>query len=82
MLGRGGSHFVTAYHEQRTILHPSLVSNTFSSEDETTESPLKAANSHLRKVVNMDLHHLAPQAIRCSLKDLVPYDLVRVQDKV
>lgn len=43
---------------------------------------MKAVNSHLRKVVNMDLHHLAPQAIRCSLKDLVPYDLVRVQDEV
>uniref|UniRef100_A0A8D3C827 RING finger protein 17 n=1 Tax=Scophthalmus maximus TaxID=52904 RepID=A0A8D3C827_SCOMX len=41
---------------------------------------LKAVNKHLRKVgeaVNVDLDHFAPQAIRCSLKDLVPYDLTK-----
>lgn len=55
---------------------------TFSSEEGTTESSLKALNNHLRKMnesVRVVLHHFSPQAIRCSLKDLVPYDLVRPQ---
>ncbi|KAL6100378.1 rnf17 [Pungitius sinensis] len=46
-------------------------------EEETPESSLKAVNDHLRKVeegVKVELGHFAPQAIRCSLKDLVPYD--------
>ncbi|XP_042350877.1 RING finger protein 17-like [Plectropomus leopardus] len=50
---------------------------TIQSNEETTESSLKAVNSHLRKVgetENVELGHYAPQAIRCSLKDLVPYD--------
>lgn len=49
------------------------------SEDGTVESLLTAVNEHLKKVdqmANVELHHFAPQAIRCSLKDLVPYDLV------
>ena len=61
-------------------VHPLLFSDTFSSEDGSAESSLKAVNNHLRKVgesVNVELSHFAPQAIRCSLKDLVPYDLVR-----
>ncbi|TMS06764.1 RING finger protein 17 [Larimichthys crocea] len=48
-------------------------------DEATTESSLKAVNNHLRKVteaMNMELGHFVPQAIRCSLKDLVPYDLV------
>ncbi|XP_040005066.1 RING finger protein 17 isoform X2 [Xiphias gladius] len=50
------------------------------SEEGTTESSLKAVNNHLRKVceaANVELGHFAPQAIRCSLKDLVPYDLTK-----
>ncbi|XP_062420866.1 RING finger protein 17 [Pungitius pungitius] len=46
-------------------------------EEETPESSLKAVNDHLRKVeeaVKVELGYFAPQAIRCSLKDLVPYD--------
>lgn len=61
-------------------VHPALFSRTFPSEEGTTESSLKAVNNHLRKVgeaANVELGHFAPQAIRCSLKDLVPYDLVR-----
>lgn len=41
---------------------------------------MKAVNDHLRKVeegVKVELRCFAPQAIRCSLKDLVPYDPVR-----
>nr|XP_046259663.1 RING finger protein 17 isoform X1 [Scatophagus argus] len=53
---------------------------TIQSMDETTESSLKALNNQLRKVsmvVNGELCHFAPQAIRCTLKDLVPYDLTK-----
>ncbi|KAM7406894.1 hypothetical protein PAMA_002879 [Pampus argenteus] len=53
---------------------------TVQSEDQTTESILKAVNNHLKKVdaaVNMELGYFVPQAIRCSLKDLVPYDLTK-----
>ncbi|XP_071337551.1 RING finger protein 17 [Trachinotus anak] len=53
---------------------------TVQSEEGTTESSLKAVNKHLRKVgeaLNVELGHFAPQAIRCSLKDLVPYDLTK-----
>ncbi|XP_027147115.1 RING finger protein 17 isoform X2 [Larimichthys crocea] len=49
-------------------------------DEATTESSLKAVNNHLRKVteaMNMELGHFVPQAIRCSLKDLVPYDLTK-----
>uniref|UniRef100_A0A3Q3MRH5 Ring finger protein 17 n=1 Tax=Mastacembelus armatus TaxID=205130 RepID=A0A3Q3MRH5_9TELE len=45
--------------------------------DETTESSLKMLNNHLRKVdgeVRVELSHFSPQAIRCSLKDLVPHN--------
>ncbi|XP_040057950.2 RING finger protein 17 isoform X1 [Gasterosteus aculeatus] len=45
--------------------------------EETAASSLKAVNDHLRKVeegVKVELRCFAPQAIRCSLKDLVPYD--------
>ncbi|XP_070770407.1 RING finger protein 17 [Enoplosus armatus] len=50
------------------------------SEEGTTEFLLKAVNNHLRKVgeaLKLELGHFAPQAIRCSLKDLVPYDLTK-----
>ncbi|XP_051260855.1 RING finger protein 17 [Dicentrarchus labrax] len=53
---------------------------TIQSEEGTTESLLKAVNNHLKKVgeaVNVELGYFAPQAIRCSLKDLVPYDLTK-----
>ncbi|XP_054471060.1 RING finger protein 17 isoform X2 [Anoplopoma fimbria] len=53
---------------------------TIQSEEETTESSLEAVNDHLRKVgegVKVELGYFAPQAIRCSLKDLVPYDLTK-----
>ncbi|XP_041857081.1 RING finger protein 17 isoform X2 [Melanotaenia boesemani] len=57
-----------------------FIQSTFSSKERTTESSLKAVNSHLRKVgefVKVDLDQFAPQAIRCSLKDLVPFDLTK-----
>ncbi|XP_044072779.1 RING finger protein 17 isoform X2 [Siniperca chuatsi] len=57
-----------------------IKSLTIESEEGTTESSLKAVNNHLRKVgeaVNAALGHFARQAIRCSLKDLVPYDLTK-----
>ncbi|XP_034417580.1 RING finger protein 17 [Cyclopterus lumpus] len=49
-------------------------------EEGTPESALKAMNGQLRKVgkgVKVELDYFAPQAIRCSLKDLVPYDLTK-----
>eukprot|EP00064_Thunnus_orientalis_P004775 superscaffoldBa00000447_g4787 len=49
---------------------------TIQSEDGATESSLKAVNNHLKKMT-VDLGHFVPQAIRCSLKDLVPYDLTK-----
>uniref|UniRef100_A0A3B5MJI9 Tudor domain-containing protein n=1 Tax=Xiphophorus couchianus TaxID=32473 RepID=A0A3B5MJI9_9TELE len=51
---------------------------TIQSEEAAAESLLKAVNNHLRKVaesVNVELKNFAPQAVRCSLKDLVPYNL-------
>lgn len=69
----------------RCFLSPSLLFSSFTpvystaSEDRTVESLLTAVNEHLKKVdqmANVELYHIAPQAIRCSLKDLVPYDLV------
>ncbi|XP_058476020.1 RING finger protein 17 isoform X2 [Solea solea] len=48
--------------------------------EEAADSVLKAVNKYMRKVhesVKMDLRRFAPQAIRCSLKDLVPYDLTK-----
>ncbi|XP_024864846.1 RING finger protein 17 isoform X2 [Kryptolebias marmoratus] len=53
---------------------------TLQNEEGTAESTLKSLNNHLRKAseaVNVKLRHFAPQAIRCSLKDLVPYDLTK-----
>ncbi|KAI4806017.1 hypothetical protein KUCAC02_010609 [Chaenocephalus aceratus] len=52
-------------------------------EEGSTESSLQEVNTQLRKVyegVNRVLSNFAPQAIRCSLKDLVPYDLVRTTE--
>uniref|UniRef100_A0A3B4Z7Q8 Ring finger protein 17 n=1 Tax=Stegastes partitus TaxID=144197 RepID=A0A3B4Z7Q8_9TELE len=49
-------------------------------EEGATVTSLKAVNNHLRKVdemVKLELGSFAPQAVRCSLKDLVPYDLTR-----
>ncbi|XP_034549440.1 RING finger protein 17 isoform X2 [Notolabrus celidotus] len=51
---------------------------TIQSEEGSSESSLKAVNNHLRKVsesLNAELSNFAAQAIRCCLKDLVPYDL-------
>ncbi|XP_057707623.1 RING finger protein 17 isoform X1 [Corythoichthys intestinalis] len=42
----------------------------------STQSSVDAVNNQLRKI-NPELIHIAPQAIRCSLKDLVPYDLAK-----
>ncbi|CAK6968526.1 LOW QUALITY PROTEIN: RING finger protein 17 [Scomber scombrus] len=53
---------------------------TIQSEDGNTESLLKAVNNHLKKVKeapNSELGRFVSQAIRCSLKDLVPYDLTK-----
>ncbi|XP_031169903.1 RING finger protein 17 [Sander lucioperca] len=53
---------------------------TIQSEEGNTESALKAVNNCLRKVdelVNVELQNVVPQAIRCSLKDLIPYDLTK-----
>ncbi|CAB1418936.1 unnamed protein product [Pleuronectes platessa] len=53
---------------------------TIKREDGSSESSLNAVNNLLRKVVetvNLELGYFAPQAIRCSLKDLVPYDLTK-----
>ncbi|XP_034430715.1 RING finger protein 17 isoform X2 [Hippoglossus hippoglossus] len=53
---------------------------TIEREEGSSESSLNAVNNHLRKVVetvNLELGYFAPQAIRCSLKDLVPYDLTK-----
>ncbi|MEQ2234971.1 hypothetical protein ILYODFUR_036878, partial [Ilyodon furcidens] len=47
-------------------------------EEGTAESLLHNVNDNLRKVeeaVNVELSCFAPQAVRCSLKDLVPYNL-------
>lgn len=69
------------YSSVQTCFNTTSALFVFSSEEKTTESLLKAANNHLRKLgesLNADLRHFTPQAIRCSLKDLVPYDLVRL----
>uniref|UniRef100_I3KFC2 Ring finger protein 17 n=1 Tax=Oreochromis niloticus TaxID=8128 RepID=I3KFC2_ORENI len=45
-----------------------------------TEASLSAVNNQLRKVgraIKMDLAHFAPMVVRCSLKDLVPYDVTK-----
>ncbi|XP_077436804.1 RING finger protein 17 isoform X2 [Vanacampus margaritifer] len=42
----------------------------------STVSSVDVVNNHLRKI-KPELLHFAPQAIRCSLKDLVPYDLTK-----
>ncbi|XP_068428378.1 RING finger protein 17 isoform X2 [Clinocottus analis] len=50
------------------------------SEEETPESLLKAVNDKLRrvgKVAKAELDGFAYQAIRCSLKNLVPYDPIK-----
>ncbi|XP_068185865.1 RING finger protein 17 [Antennarius striatus] len=47
------------------------------SEGGDTRFSLKTVNNQLRKVgklLNVSLQHFAPQAVRCSLKDLVPYE--------
>lgn len=52
----------------------------FSREVTTPESLLQAVNQQIRKVkdlVKVELMQFAPQAIRCSLNNLVPYDPVR-----
>lgn len=59
-----------------------LLSRSCSKEDRS-ESILTVVNEHLRKVdhtLNIDQHSVAPQAIKCSLKGLVPYDSVRLNE--
>ncbi|XP_028991937.1 RING finger protein 17 [Betta splendens] len=62
------------------LLDYGLTKNIYIQSEETnTESLLKAVNNHLRIVreSEVEVRLLPPQAIRCSLKDLVPYDLVK-----
>ncbi|KAM4731883.1 RING finger protein 17 [Anableps anableps] len=57
---------------------------TIQSEVGVAESLLNTVNNHLRKVgktVKVELSCFAPQAIRCSLKDLVPYNLTEGWNK-
>ncbi|XP_037542654.1 RING finger protein 17 [Nematolebias whitei] len=49
---------------------------TLQNVDVTAESTLKSVNNHLRKASEA-VCNFAPLAIRCSLKDLVPYDLTK-----
>lgn len=51
----------------------------FSRTEEATELFMNAVNKHMRKVEHAErvqLNCIAPLAIRCALKDLVPYNLV------
>ncbi|XP_013854998.1 RING finger protein 17 [Austrofundulus limnaeus] len=53
---------------------------TLPNEEVSPECALKFVNKYLRKVsaaVNIKLAYISPLAIRCSLKDLVPYDLTK-----
>ncbi|KAJ0070701.1 hypothetical protein NL108_017887, partial [Boleophthalmus pectinirostris] len=53
---------------------------TIKSEDRESDALLKAVNNYLRRMTDMakaELDSFAPQAIRCCLKDLVPYDLTK-----
>ncbi|XP_072300260.1 RING finger protein 17 [Eucyclogobius newberryi] len=53
---------------------------TIKSEDRDSETLLTAVNNYLRRVVDLakaELDSFAPQAIRCGLKDLIPYDLTK-----
>lgn len=52
---------------------------TFSRSEAAAESLMNAVNKHMRKVnqaEGVQLHRIAPLAIRCALKNLVPYSLV------
>lgn len=46
----------------------------FSRSEEATELAMNAVNKHMRKVERAE--SIVPLAIRCALKDLVPYNLV------
>lgn len=53
--------------------------STFSRTEAAAESFVNAVNKHMRKVEQAErvqLHSIAPLAIRCALKNLVPYSLV------
>ncbi|XP_055086710.1 RING finger protein 17 [Periophthalmus magnuspinnatus] len=53
---------------------------TVKSENRESDALLKAVNNYLRRMVDVaraELDSFAPQAIRCCLKDLVPYDLTK-----
>lgn len=59
---------------------PLLLPNSCSRED-GSESVLTVVNEHLRKVdhtLNVDLYNVAPPAVRCSLKGLLPYNPVKL----
>lgn len=52
---------------------------TFSRTEAAAESFMNAVNKHIRKVQQeerVQLHSIAPLAIRCALKNLVPCSLV------
>ncbi|KAM9850619.1 RING finger protein 17 [Aulostomus maculatus] len=59
--------------------HGFTESISIQSEGDSTEPSLRALNNQLRKAgeeeVKAELGRCVPQAVRCSLKDLVPYDL-------
>lgn len=51
----------------------------FSRTEAAAESVVNAVNKHMRKVEQAErvqLHSIAPLAIRCALKNLVPSSLV------
>ncbi|CAJ1079084.1 RING finger protein 17 isoform X4 [Xyrichtys novacula] len=73
---------VTQLSSTRVFLIDSGPTKNFAiqSEGSDPELSLKAVNNHLRKMcesLHVELSGFAPQAIRCSLKDLVPYDLTK-----
>lgn len=52
---------------------------TFSRTEAAAESFVNAVNKHMRKMEQAErvqLHSIAPLAIRCALKNLVPTSLV------
>lgn len=54
----------------------------FSRSEEATELFVSTVNKHMRKVEEAErvqLHSIAPLAIRCALKNLVPYSLVSLR---
>lgn len=54
--------------------------DTFPRKEGSAGSPVDVVNRHMRKVEEaqkVQVHTVAPLAIRCALKNLVPHSLVR-----